>query len=233
MPKSTFPRGYMILYAILSILEFTYIFLVWSPYGKPSGKLNKLFTTVKNNLNAYVVFGILFLMFFSIFFPGIGYMAFVVTLYRVAQMCCKPSENFGDGLKYGWGRYYPDHAKFFNQGHIERDQDMTRAAYSSAVGDTEDAYRIAKLAEFENRISHTPIHAMRRKVLVYEKDGCGYGKWIIPETRDNSVLGQQYHLCNNGCDKCAIKKYGSIFESLSRPRPLYTTSTLAKEVGSA
>lgn len=142
-------------------------------------------------------------------------------------------EGFGDGLHYGWGRYYPDSATFFNQGHIQRDQDGTRAAYSSAVGDVKDNYWLSKLAEYENKIVHLPIHAIRRKKFVYEKDGCPWGEWIIPKLKDQSVISKRDYLCNGGCDRCSIQEYGNLFESYNRPRPLYTTSLLAKEMNSS
>lgn len=238
--KSLVPTAYMMLYITLFILELFYISLVWSSYGDPEGRFKNLYLSIKRNTKAYVFFGLIFLVFLSILFPGIGFLAFVITLWRVADMCCRKVEGFGDvieefgdGLLYGWGRYYPDSATFFNQGHLQRDQDGTRAAYSSAVGDVKDRYWLAKLAEYENKIVHLPIHAMRRKEFVYEKDGCGYGKYIIPKLKDVSVVSRQDFLCNEGCDRCSIQQYGNFFEAFNRPRPLYTTSTLAKEVGSA
>ena len=278
MPKKSM-NWYGVLYTVLMLIELGYVFLAWSPYGESNGAFKKFYQYIKQNLNTYVVFGLILLVVLGIFFPGLGYLAFGVTLYRVSEMCCK--ENFGDGLNYGWGslsapglgggslsapgqgggRYYPDDATFFNQGHIRRDQDGTKASYSSAVGDSKDVLNMAKLAEFENRINRVSASAMKRKVLEFQKDGCGCGvatdqaggngNWIIPQIKDLTVTGPEQHLCNGttltgpglgtgvvgttsgGCNMCDIKKYGSIFEEQIRPRPLYTTSLLSREMGSA
>jgi len=231
--KSLVSTTYMMLYLTLFILELFYIALSWSSYGDPGGRFKNFYQSIKGNIKAYVFFGLLFLVFFSTLFPGIGFLAFIITLGKVADMCCRKGEGFGDGLLYGRGRYYPDRATFFNQGHLQRDHDGTRAAYSSALGDVKDSRWLSKLAEYENKIVHLPIHAARRKEFVYEKDGCGYGKYIIPKLKDVSVAGRQDFLCNRGCDRCSIQQYGNFFEAFNRPRPLYTTSTLANEVGSA
>lgn len=224
---------WMMLYMGLSLLELFYIFMLWSSYGNPDGKLKEFYIHIKRNINNFVLFGLIGLVLLSFVFPGIGWMAFIVTLWRVAEMCCSQKEGFGDGLHYGWGRYYPDSATFFNQAIIEREQDGTRAAYSSAVGDNKDAYWIAQLADYENRIAHQPVRAMRRKKMVFEKDGCGNGQWIIPKIKDKAVTGCMDYLCDGGCRKCSIQKYGNLFETLNTPRPLYTTSLLAKEMDSA
>ncbi len=231
--KSLVPTTYMMLYLSLFILELFYISLIWSSYCDSEGRFKNFYQLIKGNIKAYVFFGLIFLVFFSILFPGIGFLAFIITLGKVADMCCNKVEGFGDGLLYSWGRYYPDSATFFNQGHLQRDQDGTRAAYSSALGDVKDNYWLSKLAEYENKIAHLPIHAIRRKKFVYEKDGCGYGKWIIPKLKDVSVVSRQGFLCNEGCNRCSIQQYGNFFEDFNRPRPLYTTSTLAKEIGSS
>jgi len=229
-PNMTISTVYMILYMGFAMLELFYAFLLWSSYGNTDGKLRDMYQNIKQHLNMFVSLAVVFLIIFSFFFPGVGWIAFIITLWRVADFCCGQQEGFGDGLNYGWGRYYPDSATFFNQAHIEREQDGTRSAYSSAVGDVADSYWLAQLADYENRIAHRPIQAMRHKVLVYEKDGCGYGKWIIPKLKDETVSGCGDYLCNGGCNKCTIQQYGNIFESLNTPRPLYTTSLLAKEM---
>jgi len=223
---------YNILYSLFLVSELIYIIVLLSPYGRQNGKLHDMYQFIKINLNIYVTFTVTFLLLFSFYFPGLGWLTFIVTLWRIANFCCN-RENFGDGLNYGWGRYYPDSATFFNQPQIEREQDGTRAAYSSAVGDNKDSYWISKLAEYENRIAHKPIHSVRRKKFSYEKDGCGYGNWIIPNIKDTSVLGCKNYLCDGSCTKCSIQQYGHIFEMLNTPRPLYTTSLLAKEMDSA
>lgn len=235
--KNLIPTAYMILYMTFFILELFYIAFLWSSHGNSEGKMKNVYNLIKRNSKAYVFFGLIFLVFFSILFPGIGFLAFIITLWRVVDMCCNKIERFGDGLLYGWGRYYPDSATFFNQGHIQRDQDGTRSAYSSAyssaLGDVKDNYWLSKLAEYENKIVHLPIHAIRRKNFVYEKDGCGYGNWIIPKLRDMSVISKKDFLCNGGCNPCSIQQYGNFFEDFNKPRPLYTTSTLANDMGSS
>ena len=232
-PNMTISTVYMVLYMGFAILELFYVSLLWSSYGNTNGKLQNIYQSIKQNLNIFTTFGFILLIMLSFFFPGIGWLAFIVTLWRVADLCCNKRENFGDGLHYGWGRYYPDSATFFNQAQIEREQDGTRAAYSSAVGDTEDSYWLAQLADYENKNVHRSIYSMRNKNLVFEKDGCGYGNYIIPKIKDMTVAGCGEYLCNSGCNKCSIQKYGNIFELLNTPRPLYTTSLLAKEMNSA
>lgn len=231
-PKMSAPSKYAMVYTIFLILELIYVFLLWSPYGKPDGMLHDMYQRIRNNLNLFVAFNTIYIVVYSFIFPGIGWLAFIITLWRVADLCCN-KENFGDGLHYGWGRYYPDCATFFNQAHLEREQDGTRAAYSSAVGDNEDSYWLSQLSDYENKNAHRTIHVMCRKKLVFEKNGCGYGKWIIPEIKDKSIAACGYYLCDGGCDKCKIQKYGNIFEMLNEPRPLYTTSLLAKEMNSS
>lgn len=109
---------------------------------------------------------------------NILYLFFLIMLI-VTSFVSVTTEGFGDGLLYGWGRYYPDTARVFNLPLLERDG----SGYSSSVGDNKDAYRIKTLARLENRI-----------------------------------------------DSCNIQKYGNIFEQLIRPKPLYTTSLLAREL---
>lgn len=227
------PTAYMMMYMFFLLFEMFYVFLLWSSYGNPDGKFKNLYITVKNNINTYVAAGLIFLTISSFVFPGIGWLAFVITLWRVAEMCCTKNERFGDGLNYGWGRYYPDSATYFNEAEIERDPDGTRAAYSSAVGDTEDRYWLSKLAKYENRIADKLYDERWNAKLVYEKDGCGNGEWIIPKQRVNINTGCEDYLCNGGCNKCSIKEYGNIFEMMNTPRPLYTTSLLSKEMGSS
>ena len=229
--KSTIEPYHMI-YIGLFLLEICYIILLLSPYGDHNGFLKEYYLKIKENLLIFVIVGILFLTIFTLPFIGVGWLAFIITLYRVANMCCN-KEDFGNGLLYGGGRYYPDSATFFNQGHLERNCDETRAGYSSAVGDVKDKYLLKKLAECENKIVHEPFQDIYQKKLVYEKDGCGYGNWIIPEIKDVSPTKCTDYLCNGGCNKCTIQQYGNIFEMLNKPRPLYSTSLLASEMGSA
>jgi hypothetical protein len=145
--KMAITNAYIMMYMFFLLLEIIYIFLIWSSYGNPDGKFKNLYITVKNNINTYVAVGIIFLTISSLIIPGIGWLAFVLTLWRVAEMCCTKNERFGDSLNYGWLEYYQDSAKYFNEAEIERDPDGTRAAYSSAVGDTEDLYWLSKLSK--------------------------------------------------------------------------------------
>jgi hypothetical protein len=227
--QTTFPNAYMTLYMFFIVLEIFYVSLLVSPYANNDENLKKIYITVKNNINTYIMTGLIFLTISSFLFPGIGWSAFVITLWRVAEICCTKNERFGDGLNYSFGRYYPDSSIYFNEAEIERDLDGTRAAYSSAVGDTEDIYWLSKLAKYENKIADKKWN----EKLVYTKDGFWYNNYIIPKIKDKSVTERGDYLCDIGCNKCSIKEYGDIFEMMNTPRPLYTTSLLSKEIGSS
>ena len=149
--QNVLSNAYITFYMFFLLLEMIYIFLIWSSYGNPDGKFKNLYITLKNNINTYVAVGLIFLTISSFIFPGIGFLAFIVTLWRVAEMCCSKNERFSDFLNYRWLGYCPDSEKYFNEAEIERDPDGTRAAYSSAVGDTEDLYWLSKLSK--NNIS--------------------------------------------------------------------------------
>jgi hypothetical protein len=231
--QTDFPNGYMTLYMFFVLLEIFYIFLLLSPYGKSDKNLKKIYITVKNNINTYIMIGLIFLTISSFVFPGIGWLAFVITLWRVAEMCCTKNEEFGDGLNYSFNRYYQDNSTYFNEAEIERNLDGTRAAYSSAVGDTEDIYWLSKLAKYKNQIANKSYNKKWNEKLVYVKDGCGCNNYIIPQIKENSITECGDYLCDSGCNKCSIKEYGNIFEMMNTPRPLYTTSLLSKEIGSS
>lgn len=121
-------------------------------------------------------------------------------------------EGFGDGLLYGWGRYYPDSAKYFNQPLILKDQDGSRAGYSNSLGGNCNAYNMMELSDLENRIAHYPISATKRKSMVCK-----------------DVSGKIKDRCVKQCDY-DIQKYGNVFEQLIKPQPLYTTTLLASEL---
>lgn len=181
MPKSNMlmliPSIYASIYLILLLLEIVYIFLIWSKYGEPDGMFHKMYQFIRNNLSLYVMFNIVYLSMYSFIFPGIGWLAFTITLWRVADMCCN-KENFSNISYNKIGPYYPycpNTETIFNHAYLERQKDGTEAGYSSAVGDTYKPY------------SH----------------------------------------------KCTLKQYADMFERLHRPRPLYTTSLLSKEMKSS
>ena len=166
---------------------------------------------------------------------------FILFMLILISLSSVTNEEFGDGLLYGWGRYYPDNATFFNQALIQRDQDGTRAAYSSSLGDDKDAYRMMELSDLSNRISHLPIWAAKRKLMV-SCDGCN-GDDYGGNNGNNDNNGNNGNNCSNKNnitgkmkDQCVapckfdLQKYGSIFEELNRPKPLYTTSLLANEL---
>ena len=156
---------YTIVYIVLFILELLYVSLLWSPYGKPDGMLHNMYQTIKNNLRLFVIFNIMYLAIYSFIFPGIGWLSFIVTLWRITNPCYN-NENFRNELHDGLGRYCPDYKTFFNEAHLEREQDGTRAAYSSAVGDNEDIYWLANHPKNIN--ARYPIHPMRMKKFVFE-----------------------------------------------------------------
>jgi hypothetical protein len=199
MPKSKLLNSnlYLVTYLCFFLLELAYIFVILSSYGK-DGRFNSLYFKIKLNLNYFLVFGFVFLTFFTMIFPGIGWLAFMITLYKIADMCCKQKEMFEQELYYGWGRYYPESATIYNEAELERENDGTSAAYSSAERDVEDKYWLSKLY---------PIRKLFKNELEIEPQ-----PFIYNECRGD------------------IETYGSIFESLNTPRPLFTTSTLAKEM---
>ncbi len=142
---------------------------------------------------------------------------FCLFILILSSLISVTKEGFGDGLLYGWGRYYPDKAIFFNQPLIEIDQNGTRAAYSSSLGDSKDPERIMELSDLENKISHFPIKAIKRKLMVT----CDC---------NNTITGKMKDQCVGGNYNFDIQKYGNLFEELIRPKPLYTTSLLAREL---
>lgn len=234
------PVHVMIAFFLL-VVELVYVFLAWSPYGDPNGALRPWYMFVRKNLTTFVVLGVLVLVVFTMMMPTLGVFAFIITLYRVAQLCCDEKdggavkESFGDGLRYGWGLYYPDHATQFDQGLLEREQDGSRAAYSAALGDVTDRYWMTKLADYENTHVYRPAAGLRRKIISMPKDSCNYGfnNWLTPQVLDAVYMKGPPNpggACEFGCDPCSVAFAGSVFHQMHKPRPLYTTSTLAKEM---
>lgn len=227
-------NNYVTLYLLLLLAELTFVILAWSPYGDPDGAFRPFYLWVKRNLNGFIVLSLLFFMVLSFWFPGIGYFALIVLLYRVAEMCCSTAENFGDGLLYGWGKYRPSYDTVYDQGCLECRQDGTRAAYSSALGDNTDFRWMAKLADFENTTVRKPMEQVRSKVVLFPKDGCDFGDWVIPKIVDTCKIhrpNEHSQPCPVGCGKCSLAFAGSVLQDRVRPRGLFTTSLLAREVG--
>lgn len=152
-------NAYLLFYLILLFLELSYVFIALSPYGNSNKNLQDFYRKIQVNLDINFSLMFMFLIILSLYFPGIGWLAFIVTLWRVAGYCCS-KENFGDGFNYGWARYYPDTTTYYNEPLL----DKTACSYNGAKG-----------------------------------------------------------------DKSCLKT----FEALNRPRPLYATSTLAKEMNIA
>jgi hypothetical protein len=148
-------------------------------------------------------------------FPGIGWLFFIITLYKIAQIC-NQREEFGDGFYYAWSRYYPESATIYNEAELERENE---ASYSAADGDSKNRYWVSKLHP--------------NSELLFKRDECTYNNKFIPEiltNEDEMEIEKKPFLCNSGCNRCDIKTYGSIFESWNTPRGLFTTSTMAKEM---
>lgn len=225
---------YVWIYLALILLELIFVIYAWSPYGNKNGRMEPLYQWVRRNLDWFMVTILITLFLINIWFPGVGYFALIVLLYRVAELCCQGTEGFGDGLLYGWGRYNPSYNTVFDQGCLERRQDGTRSAYSSAMGDNTDFEWMAKLADFENTNVHQPVDQLRSKVVIFPKDGCSFGNWVIPKIVDTcKIYRPNKHAgnCPVGCNKCSLEFAGSVLQDRIRPRGLYTTSLLAKEVG--
>jgi hypothetical protein len=146
----------------------------------------------------------------------------LLVLYLLLSKNKLVTENFGDGLLYGWGRYNPDYNTVYNQGCLERRTDSTTAGYSSAKNDNKDFEWIRELP------------GCNKKVVLFPKSSCGSGDWIIPKIVDSCKLYRpdkfKSYLCPDSCDKCEIEKVGSILEDRLKPRGLFTTSLLAKEL---
>lgn len=226
---------YATVYITLMVAELFFIILMWSPYGDPDGAFAPLYNWVKKRLDGFVITMLFVLMILSYYFPGVGFFGLLILLYRVAEKCCGTLENFGDGLLYGWGRYHPDYKTVYDQGCLERTQDGTRAAYSSALGDNEDRRWMAKLADFENSNVHNDIGRVQKKVVLFPKADCDQGNWIIPKIVDTCKIytpTKNYvgHPCPVGCGPCSLAFAGSVLQDRVRPRGLVTTSLLAKQV---
>lgn len=226
---------YVFLYMILLILELVYVIMVWTPYGRIDGNMRPWYNYVRQHLDTFVILSIIVIAMYNMMFPGLGIWALTITLYRVSQLCCGSTrENFGDGLPFAWGTYKSDDATMYDQGELEREQDGSRAAYSAALGDEEDRFRMTMLADLENTTYRHPIHRLRQAVAIFPKDGCGWDEWIVPKIREAKYYPGKRKLHGScGCEPCDLSVYGSLFESRVKPRPLYTTSLIAKQMKEA
>ena len=102
-PKMYAPSKYAMVYTIFLILELIYVFLLWSPYGKPDGMFHDMYQRIRNNLNLFVAFSMIYIVVYSFIFPGIGLLAFIITLWRVADLCCKRKTLATDYIMVGVG----------------------------------------------------------------------------------------------------------------------------------
>ena len=206
---------YVFFYAILLIIEMVYVVMVWTPYGRVDGNMRSWYTYVRQHLDTFVILSIVVIALYNTVFPGLGIWALTITLYRVSQLCCGPTkEMFGDGIPFAWGSYEPDNATLFDQGELERNNG---ASHSSALHDNENGHR--------------SIRRLRNMVAVFPKDGCGWDNWIIPKIREVKYYhGKKRYDGYCGCESCKLSVYGSLFQTMVSPRPLYTTSLIAKQM---
>ena len=119
-------------------------------------------------------------------------------------------------INYSWGKYYLDD-------NILHKDDENRKNYSIAQG----IHNInsIQMADLENTTTYLTSKKMFNKNMIFTKDSCGYGNWILPKIvdKDNPVYKNTF-LCNNGCSRCDITTYGTYTDTT--PRPLYTTSSI-------
>jgi hypothetical protein len=124
MPKIILKNNinYISLYIFFLILELMYIILILSPYSE------KILFNIK-----YIDFIFIFLIFFNILFPGIGWLAFFITIYK------KKIEYLTDYTYCTDYKYFTKNATIYNEALLER-IDNTTSGYSSAQGDVQDKY---------------------------------------------------------------------------------------------
>ena len=182
---------YTNIYLFFVTIELIYGFLILSPHGKLNGMFNGFYIKIKNNLNYFLIFGFLFSIFFNYIFPGIGWISFIITLYKIADLCCYQKEMFETDVYYGSGKYNHAYSTIYNEAILERINDGTRSGTSSSKCDIEDNEWLSKLCPNDNK---------------------------------------KPFLCDDGCNKCNVIKYGKNFEILNKPRGIYSTSLLAKEM---
>lgn len=161
--------SYLITYFFFLITELLYCIFLVSSYGNTDGYLREMYLFIKQNLKLFVSFNLIYLIIYSFIFPGLGWISFVLTLWRIADICCKEKN------KENFQTYCHKENTIFNQPLLEN-IDKSYSGYSSALGD--------------------------------DKLQC------------------LYSLENN------LVKNKKIFEFLTKPRPLYTTSLLSKEMNS-
>ena len=205
------------IYLTLVLLELLLIFLLWSPYGSTDGAFQSFYSYVRTHLNGFIITSILLLTLSSFFFPGLGWMALIVTLYRVASLCSR--ENFGDGLPYGWGTFQRDDQTYLDQGLLQRE---TRTGFSSAVGDQEDQYWLA---------SYTTVANQNLPYLdfIWKKKECNEPTFLQPEMKEAMIHYPPEQLCENS--QLTLSK--TLYDAQTAPRPLYTTSLLSDQMKTA
>lgn len=191
---------YIFTYITLILAELVFSILLLTPYGDPKGSFASLYGYVRRNLNNFFVIGFIILNLIYFVFPGLGSLSFLIIIYRVAQTCCYNKESFGDGLLYGWGRYHPSDDTVYDQGCLERNNDGTNAAYSSACGD----------------------NVLRKKSVLFPTR-YNEGSWIIPKIVDTCKI-------HKPCSSEYLDIAGSVLRDQIRPHGLITTSLLAKQL---
>lgn len=206
------------IYLTLILLEIFYIFLAWSPYGSTDGAFYPFYSYVRSNLNGFIITSILLLTLISFIFPGVGWMALIVTLYRVASLCCQ-KEHFGDGLPYGWGTFQRDDQTYLDQGLLQRETDQTRTGFSSAVGDQEDQGWLASYTTVANQ--HLPYLD-----FIWKKKECNEPTFLQPEMKEAMIHYPPQQLSENS--QLTLSK--TLYDAQTAPRPLYTTSLLSDQL---
>lgn len=229
---------YLFIYLSLFLAEFIFIILAWSPYGNINGAFQPIYSYFQKNLNQFALILVLVLLSSMFLFPGIGFFSLLVILYRVAQMCCQKDnlkENFGDGMLYGWGQYYPDYDTQYDQGCLERNRQNIQAGYASALGDNKDLdwMNAIQLSDYENKKYYNDIND--NPYFLFPKEN--NDNWVIPKIKNGCTLNkcQMYvpnrYFAKNPCSMEGNLAYaGSILRDRVTPRGLVSTSLLAKEL---
>ena len=205
-----------ILLYIVSYTLFVCIKIVFCYLNKTK---NMLFD---NNINIFLWMIFLFVYYYSIIVQDISifqilYIIPFFIFYVEYNYCTKKisKENFKDSLDYIWGKYELDD-------NILNKDDEDRVNYSIARGNNN--INTIKKSDLENTTIYLTAKKMFNKNMVFTKDSCGYGNWILPKIVDkDNPLYKNTYLCNNGCSRCDITTYGTYTDKT--PRPLYTTSS--------